>query len=342
VTGTARATSPGRPILLVPLPPPEPPNGAAPRLDYLEIAEAVNGRILYSAPRGAFVATVHRLGDWPQGLRARRSDAPGFISMSEKSALPLALLARRRPHVAIAHRLTTQRRRALQRRTGWLRGVDRVIVLCRTQERYLLEEAGLPRERVRFIHDNVDHHFFAPVEPEGGGYVLSVGQTQRDYNTFAEAMRGLEARGVIVASSPWTGVESAGPARAPANVEVVRGIPATRLRDLYAGAAVVAVPLLGGLDFAAGVNALLEGMAMARPVVVTEIPGLADYVDGGRIARLVPPGDPVALRESLAALLSDVGEAARLGAAGRAVVEQGRNLDTYVDRVVATFREVAP
>jgi glycosyltransferase involved in cell wall biosynthesis len=311
-------------------------------VDYLEIADVVNGRIWYSGRKGAFGETMRRLGDWPQGLRARRSDASGFISMSEKAALPPALVARRRPQVAIAHRLTTPRRRALQRRTGWLRGVDRVIVLCRTQETYLVEEAGLPRERVRFIHDKVDHRFFTPIEVEGGGYVLSVGQTQRDYETFAEAMRGLEARAVVVASSPWTGAGTAGPVRAPDNVEVVGGIPATRLRELYAGAAVVVVPLLGGLEFAAGVNALLEGMAMAKPVVVTETPGLTDYVDGGRIARLVPPSDPVALRESLAALLSDAGEAARLGAAGRAVVEQGRNLDSYVDRVVATFREVAP
>jgi glycosyltransferase involved in cell wall biosynthesis len=334
-------TSAGRPILFVGLPRTEPPSGSAPAVDYLEIAAAVDGRIWYSGRKGALGETMRRFGDWQQGLRARRSDAAGFISMSEKAALPPALVARRRPHVAIAHRLTTPRRRALQRRTGWLRGVDRVIVLCRTQERYLLEEAGLPREQVRFIHDKVDHHFFTPIEVEDGGYVLSVGQTQRDYETFAEAMRGLQARAVIVASSPWTGVDTAGPIRPPANVEVVHGIPATRLRELYAGAAVVALPLLGGLEFAAGVNALLEGMAMARPVVVTDTPGLADYVDGGRIARLVPPGDPVALRESLAALLSDVGEAARLGAAGRAVVEGGRNLDSYVDHVVTTFSEVA-
>lgn len=332
--------------MLVPLPGAGDGADPGPRLDYLEIARAIDGEVVY-APRtagalGRIEARARRLGDWRQGAAARRSDARCFVSLSEKSALAPALLDGRRPHVAVAHRLTTPRRRTLQRWTRWLRRLDRVVVLSRPQERYLLEDAGLPPERVRFLHDKVDHRFFAPAGAPPGDYVLSVGQTQRDYATLFAALRDLRVPAVVVASSPWTGTSQGARAEAPPGVQVRRGLSPRELRDLYDRAALVVVPLFGALDFAAGVNGVLEAHAMRRPLVVTETPGLAGYVEDGRNARLVPPADPGALREAIGALLSDPAEASRLAAAGRAAVDGGRNLDAYVAGVAALVQEVAP
>jgi glycosyltransferase involved in cell wall biosynthesis len=58
-----------------------------------------------------------------------------------------------------------------------------------------------------------------------------------------------------------------------------------------------------------------EAMAAGTPVVATAVGGLPDLLDGAGV--LVPAGDAVSLAESVARLLDDPAEAARLGAAGR-------------------------
>ena len=69
---------------------------------------------------------------------------------------------------------------------------------------------------------------------------------------------------------------------------------------------------------------------MGRALVVTDTPGIADYVADGQTGRLVPAGDVAALRDVLSELLGDEAERRRLGANARAVVEDGRNLEGYV------------
>jgi glycosyltransferase involved in cell wall biosynthesis len=240
----------------------------------------------------------------------------------------------------IGHNLTTPRRRALQKRTKFLNRIDRVIVLSRAQERYLLEEVALPAERVVFLRDKVDHRFFAPQGAEGSaGFVLSVGREQRDYATLVQAARSGGFRTVIVPSSLWMPSDQIGSRSLPPNVEIRQGLSFSELRSLYDRAGAVAVPILPGVQYAAGVNAVLEGMAMAKPVVVTGSPGLEGYLDE-RTMRVVPPGDADALGAALSQLLNAREQAQRLGSEARRSIEAGLNLDSYVQGVVSTIRQV--
>lgn len=61
-------------------------------------------------------------------------------------------------------------------------------------------------------------------------------------------------------------------------------------------------PALSGESF--GI-VLIEAMAAGRAVVASDIPGYRSVVRDGVNGRLVPPGDPVALAEALAALLTN-------------------------------------
>ena len=315
----------------------------APRLDVDVIADALGARRSPTPPlSGARARLLAPLpGDFHHAWRVRRAPAAAFLTLSEGAGLPLAVLGPANGvHVMVAHNLTSTRRRLAQRVTRYLERIDRIVVLSRAQERFLRDEVGLPAERVRFVFDKVDHRFFAPQGRAGtGGHVLSVGAEARDYPTLLEAVRRLgDPPTVLVASSPWVG-PAAVDGDLPPTVTVRRGVPFRELRDLYEGAAVVVVPLRGGTRYAAGVNAVLEAMAMARPLVVTETPGLDGYLDDGTTLRTVPPGDPAALADAVGALLADDAEARRLGANARAVVDGGRNLDRYVAEVGATVRE---
>jgi glycosyltransferase involved in cell wall biosynthesis len=71
-------------------------------------------------------------------------------------------------------------------------------------------------------------------------------------------------------------------------------------------------------------NAILEAMAMARPVVATDVGGTGEVVQPGRTGLLVPPKDPAALARAIAQILTAPGDtAAAMGARGRALVVDG-------------------
>ena len=79
--------------------------------------------------------------------------------------------------------------------------------------------------------------------------------------------------------------------------------------------------------------AVLEAMAMRRPVVVSDVGGMQITVENGVSGVRVPPGNPGRLAEALAGLLLDRAEAARLGGAASARVR-----DHYsVERQVAAY-----
>lgn len=82
----------------------------------------------------------------------------------------------------------------------------------------------------------------------------------------------------------------------------------------YAAATVVAVPSVWEEPF--GLVAV-EAMAHARPVVASNVGGLAEIVVDGETGLRVPPNDPAALAGALERLLDDPALAQRFGSAGR-------------------------
>jgi glycosyltransferase involved in cell wall biosynthesis len=89
-----------------------------------------------------------------------------------------------------------------------------------------------------------------------------------------------------------------------------------QLRDLYRGARVAAVSTRLN-NHASGITAILEAMAMGKPVVATRTPGLDDYIADGETGVLVAPGDRHAMADALVELLQDPDRCAQLGAEGR-------------------------
>jgi glycosyltransferase involved in cell wall biosynthesis len=71
-------------------------------------------------------------------------------------------------------------------------------------------------------------------------------------------------------------------------------------------------------------NAVLEAMAMEKPVVATDVGGTGEVVQPGRTGLLVPPKDPAALAQAITQILAAPRDtAAAMGARGRAVVVDG-------------------
>lgn len=87
--------------------------------------------------------------------------------------------------------------------------------------------------------------------------------------------------------------------------------------------------------------AVLEAMAMERPVVATAVNGVSELVEDGVSGLLAPPGDPRALAGAALALLNEPERAQALGRAARARVAERFSVARMVERTQALYLELA-
>ncbi len=139
----------------------------------------------------------------------------------------------------------------------------------------------------------VDTEFWRPehvtIATRSRPLICAVGQELRDYPTFAEAARDLDVDVVIAAASPWSKrADSSADIDVPTNF-TVRGFDLFELRQVYADAAIVVVPL-EETDFQAGITTILEAMSMGRAIVCTRTTGQRDTIVDGVTGRLRSSG----------------------------------------------------
>lgn len=275
-------------------------------------------------------------------LRAGRYDV--IFSNSESISVPLAMLfkaSRRRPaHVVIGHRLSAPKKRLLLRATH--RQMDAIFVYAGVQKSYGESVLGIPAAKLHQIPFHADARFFAPRPGDrvDRPRIVSAGLELRDYPTLIEAVRGLDVDVRLAAASPWSKRSNETEGRElPPNV-TARSYNYRELRDLYASASFVVVPLYE-TDFQAGVTTILEAMAMGKAVIATRTTGQRDVIEDGQTGIYVPPGDPAALRVAIEGLLAAPERAAAIGANARHVIESRMSLERWAERIAAVIRSVS-
>ena len=282
---------------------------------------------------------------------ARELGLPWELPKDELTCTPLArvfpLMTRLRggpPVLVISYHLcsTYERSSALARRLlrASLRSAAAIVCISEAGRTRLIELTGVDPSRVHVAPLGVDARYWQARAPAPHGYVLTVGRDlARDYATFVRAVAGLSRRAVLVAKHEnLRGVDI------PENVDVRLDISPAEVRDLYAGAACVVVPIRAeGHRYGtenSGTIALLEAMASARPVIVTERSTLADYVRPGETAITVPAERPNALHDAVARVLDDVDAAARMGASARLAVEERFTTAAFAGRLAEVIRSL--
>jgi glycosyltransferase involved in cell wall biosynthesis len=83
-----------------------------------------------------------------------------------------------------------------------------------------------------------------------------------------------------------------------------------------------------------------EALAMAKPVVVTDVGGNRELVIDHDTGLLVPPGDAEALAQGILGLMRTPAQAAALGQAGRRLVEQHFSHEVKAERVEALYLDI--
>jgi len=280
--------------------------------------------------------------DFAQAIRILQN-FPGvdaYISFSERIGIPLGMLLRnkrRRPaHVMIAHRLDTRAKQLLNIFTRWRYGVDRIITLCATQERH----AGriLPGAAKFIKAGSTDNQYYYPSETQQGDYILSVGSENRDYSTLLAAIPETGLKLKILSSSPWCRKEVTSRDNSCENVEFLPRVSYPDLRDLYRKAKLIALPL-NDVEYAAGLNGLLEAFCMGKPLVVSSSSGLSDYISHLDNSFIVPAGNTAALADALQAVYSDESLRLQLSAGAKAAVEDYANLAAFTSSLEREIKD---
>jgi glycosyltransferase involved in cell wall biosynthesis len=88
-------------------------------------------------------------------------------------------------------------------------------------------------------------------------------------------------------------------------------------------------------------RSVLEAMAMARPVIVTDVPGCRETVVPGRNGLLVPVRDPAALADAMTRLIEEPERLAEMGRESRRLAEERFDV-VAVNRTIVTAMGLAP
>jgi sugar transferase (PEP-CTERM/EpsH1 system associated) len=232
--------------------------------------------------------------------------------------------------------------------------IDRYVPVSRDLERWLRGVVGIPQSRVQLIDNGVDTERFKPAadtdayaaaEPWNtpGGFVIgSVGRLQdvKDQACLIDAFALLRSmlpeqrhrlRLVLVGDGPLRA--QLAQKIADAGLQDCAWLPGPR-SDVAPVMRSFSLFALSSIAEGTPVT-MLEAMASGLPVVSTAVGGIPDLVLDGASGALVPPGDPQALAQALAAYVPDAERTRAHGAAGRARIEQQYSvaamLSAYVD-----------
>jgi len=176
--------------------------------------------------------------------------------------------------------------------------------------------------------------------PNGGQVIVysgNIGRKQGLEVLIRAAARLPERTRVVIAGngSERAELERLAAAEAPGLVLFQDLVPAADLAEFLSAADLHVIVQRSAVSGAVLPSKLLNIMAVARPVVVTAIPGsdLANAVELAGCGLVVAPDDPAALAEGLQQALADPAACARQGAAGRAWV----TTEFGADRILARF-----
>jgi glycosyltransferase involved in cell wall biosynthesis len=241
------------------------------------------------------------------------------------------------------------------RRLGYTSGrVHAIVAVCESIKRGLMA-AGIPGDKIEVVYSGTDLDRFhpgvdgAPIRREVGVSDAELLVTQVGVRSWRGWTDVVTAMGDVVRREPRARL-------------LFVGVPAPRVPEIAARAAEAGVggrvltlghrtdvpAILCASDVVvdasyagAGITgSIREALACERPVVATAVEGMPELVRDGETGRLVPPRNPRALAEAIAATLADPTAAQAMARAGRKRVEAHFSLRAKVDGIEALYRRL--
>jgi glycosyltransferase involved in cell wall biosynthesis len=226
---------------------------------------------------------------------------------------------------------------------------DALVVHSEYGRRQLTEMRGLDPRKIHVIHHGAFEHLTRlpdeqPLAGElaevSGPVVLFFGllRPYKGLDVLLDAWRGVSGAELWIVGRPLIDV-TALRAQAPPRVRfVTRFVSDAELPAYFRRADAVVLPYSRTDRFdQSGVLAI--SLAFGKPTVLTDVGGFPEVAAAGAAA-LVPAGDPVGLRETLARVLEDQAERERLARGAAAAATGPYSWDQAAGKTVALYREL--
>jgi len=329
-----------------------------PRIEHLVLTPAGDGPLRTTFPEGVPVLSMaeRRLsGKWnalgmacifrayrPDIVHARNWTCIDAIVGARLAAVPIVIHGEHGREASDPEGRNRFRRRARR----WLSPlITRFVPVSRDLSRWLVNEVGIPAEKVTQIYNGVDTEAFTPGTRDSARLALgipddclvigTVGRLDpvKDHHGLVQAFRQVaESRHCLLF------IVGGGPGRP----ELERLLRATGLGDrvrllgerhdvslILPALDIFTLPSLGeGTS-----NAILEAMATGLPVVATRVGGNPELVEDGISGTLVEPRSSDALARGFRCYLDDPALIRKHGAAGRRRALK----DFSLDRMLAAY-----
>ena len=209
---------------------------------------------------------------------------------------------------------------------------DCVTANAEAVRRYVHDNEGCPLEKMVVIPSGIDTDRFAPLAPADYKARLGVAPDRRVVGivTRMRVRKGVEeflrAMGMVREQMPEACAVVVGEVDLDASLRAL--VQELRLdghlhllgrrSDMADVLSAFDLFVLSSHDEGMS-NAILEAMAMQRPVVATDVGGTNEVVQDGRTGVLVPAKDPAALAQGILRVLRAPQEGAAMGERGRAI-----------------------
>ena len=241
---------------------------------------------------------------------------------------------------------------------GLMERAAALIAVSLYTKKELTDFYKMPEEKINVIYNGVDVEKFKPLPNKGeirqklglredSRIILCVGRLyhRKGLSTLLRAVPKVASTfddvKFIVAGKGLKGEEKelsnlATSLKVKDFVTFTGYFPDEALPNLYAASDIFVLPALyENFPFA-----ILESQASGLPVISTRVGGIPEYVTEGKNGLLIDPGDHEQLASAMITLLSDTDLAAKLGEAGRKLVEEKFAWPLITGQVIETYRKV--
>jgi glycosyltransferase involved in cell wall biosynthesis len=224
-----------------------------------------------------------------------------------------------------------------------MRHVSRFITVSEDNSKHLVENHGVPREKIRVVYNGIPDPGLKDGGKEAGGdtvNLLAAGalEERKGQMVLLSAMERLPERIHL-------SIAGQGPMRGEIESQIASGRYGGRVTllgrvddmlRLMSQSDILVVPSL----MEATPYVILEAMAAGRPVVASDIFGIPEQVEDGVTGILIPPGNEVSIAEAVQRLASDRVLMRSMGKAGRRIYEDRFTLRMSVAKTEAVYEEL--
>ena len=207
-------------------------------------------------------------------------------------------------------------------------GIDHFLTTSEEETLLYSSMFAIQPSKIRFYPMSPPRHFLNKFLFNCKGYIFAYGNSDRDYDTLIKSIEGINEQ-VFILTQAYTPPSS----RVPPNVKIItRRREGLDLIELITSARLVVLPL-NDASISSGQTAMLETMALGRPLIVTSNMATREYAVNKKTALFYEAGDWLQLKESIQLILDNQVIAEHIGIMARKSMNEliDKSFDVFCD-----------